>query len=155
MPMDRIKFAQLIGFISRISDTSLATGQLQVIDEIISDGIQAQPVPEPVKVPQDSLRELIEALYSDRKVDAIKAYRNLTGESLLNSKNFVESFNQPALYRIKNVLDTEETGDALVEVARNAHKAELQLAWLVKFFETESPTDYELRCYLIDRIIKP
>lgn len=107
MPMDRIKFAQLIGFISRISDTSFATGQLRVIDEIISDGIQAQPVPEPEKVSQDSVRELIEALYSDRKVDAIKAYRNLTGESLLDSKNFVESvLIEPAVYRIKNILDS-------------------------------------------------
>jgi hypothetical protein len=30
--------------------------------------------------------------------------------------------------RIQSALDTDETGEALIEVARNAHKAELKLA---------------------------
>jgi hypothetical protein len=34
------------------------------------------------------------------------------------------------LYSIQNALGTEETGDALVEVARNAHRAEQELAAL-------------------------
>ena len=33
---------------------------------------------------------------------------------------------ETTLKRVQDALDTDETGDALVEVARNAHRAELQ-----------------------------
>ena len=36
---------------------------------------------------------------------------------------------------IQDALGTAETGDALVEVARNAHRAEQQFAWLTKKLE--------------------
>lgn len=35
--------------------------------------------------------------------------------------------------RIQDALGTEETGEALIEVARNAHKAEMELASTYNF----------------------
>lgn len=41
--------------------------------------------------------------------------------------DIIENY-QKLIKRIQDALGTEETGDALVEVARNAHKAERELA---------------------------
>ena len=43
--------------------------------------------------------------------------------------------------RIKAALGTEENGDALVEVARNAHRAEIELASTYNFGSFEDMVD--------------
>jgi hypothetical protein len=43
-----------------------------------------------------------------------------------------------AYQRIKDALGTDEDGDALIEVARNAHRAEQQLAAVLHKIEQES-----------------
>lgn len=42
---------------------------------------------------------------------------------------------------VQGALGTEETGEALIEVARNAHKAELELASLHREYDDEDPDD--------------
>jgi len=39
-------------------------------------------------------REIIEALQTDRKIEAIKLYRNVTGSDLLGANTFIESLQQ-------------------------------------------------------------
>ncbi len=47
------------------------------------------------------------------------------------------------IWRIQSALGTEETGDALVEVARNAHRAEQKLASIQRHIERPCDTEAE------------
>jgi hypothetical protein len=45
--------------------------------------------------------------------------------------------NEELIKRIQDALGTEEAGEALIEVARNAHRAEMDLASTYNFDEFE------------------
>lgn len=46
---------------------------------------------------------------------------------------------QELIKRIQDALGTAETGEALIEVARNAHRAELELASTYNFDDEDAP----------------
>lgn len=92
MKLDKIRFATLIGYLSRIS------GQTFAVDEIVEiDGIIDVPVPEPVVSPS-RIDELLTCMITANEagfIPAIKAYRSLTGSGLKESKEAIEKYRQP------------------------------------------------------------
>jgi hypothetical protein len=59
------------------------------------------------------------------------------------------------LYRIKEALDTEEAGDALVEVARNAHRAEMAYAVHLTKQRTTDVPDLQRIADAFEKLTKP
>jgi ribosomal protein L7/L12 len=125
MKLDKVRFATLISYISRCAGVTFSVSEIVEIDDIIDMPI---PEPEPVRVSADDINMMMELMSNgNRKIDAIKLHRQMTGYALKESKDAVEKY-WPITRRIADALGTEETGEALVEVARNAHKAERELA---------------------------
>lgn len=134
MRLDKYKFASLIAMISNWGCV-LSPIRIQDIDDAINID-----TPDPVaSYPDAHDINYLMALMADgtKKIEAIKLHRKLTGFGLKESKDMVEKYWPVQSYsplkvdylkRIADALGTEETGEALVEVARNAHRAELELA---------------------------
>lgn len=125
MKLDKIKFATLIGYISRAAGVTFSVSEIVEIDDIID-----MPIPEPTeKVINVADLHVLMALMQEgtKMIDAIKQHRMMTGCGLKESKDAVDKY-WPITRQIQDALGTAETGDALVEVARNAHRAELELS---------------------------
>lgn len=128
MKLDKVRFATLIGYISRAAGVTFSVSEIVEIDDIIN-----MPIPEPAeKVINIADLHTLMALMQEgsQTIAAIKAYRALTGVGLKESKDVVEKYwpDYSILSRVADALGTEEKGQALVEVARNAHRAEQELA---------------------------
>lgn len=87
--LDKIKFAQLISYISHITGSTLATEEVAAIDATID-------VEAPEKVLKlDELHELMRCMMTAKDegfIPAIKAYRTLTGVGLKEAKDAVEKY---------------------------------------------------------------
>lgn len=83
--MDMIKFASFISYLTAMMNSGdrgkLANHEIENVKNHI-DGLV-----NPIKV---NLYPLFDAIVAGKKIDAIKAYRELTGEGLLESKNAIE-----------------------------------------------------------------
>lgn len=87
MKLDRIKFAMLIGYLVRHCEANIRSDDMGEIDNMIDINV------EPVKtnlVEAARVDELLATMCNGKKIEAIKAYRLLTGSTLLESKNTVE-----------------------------------------------------------------
>ena len=100
MKLDKIAFAKLIGYLGRQFAISLDSLDMQTIDDLID--VQA-PTPEPLVVPKASCIDvdtLLSRMGKDGyKIEAIKAYRALTGAGLKESKDAVERYWPSSEYR--------------------------------------------------------
>src|SRR5690349_16680844 len=87
MTMDKIAFARLIAYIIALTGADLSEAQIMKIDSLTK-----QPIPEPRRNASPAeITALFEAMLSDRKIEAIKIHRTLTGYGLKESKDAVES----------------------------------------------------------------
>jgi ribosomal protein L7/L12 len=89
MKLDKIKFACLIGWFSAKLNGDISENEIQLIDDIID--IEA---PDTIKhVMTEEINNLM-ALMAEgiRKIEAIKSYRNLTGQGLKESKDQIEKY---------------------------------------------------------------
>lgn len=79
---------------------------------------------------------ILQAMKAGRKIEAIKAVRTLTALGLKEAKDLVEDNWAVSavdyITLIQDALGTAETGSDLVEVARDAHRAEQENAALHK-----------------------
>jgi len=88
--LDKIKFAQVIGFIQRQFAISMNTNELTELDDLID-----MPEPEPQLVPGKADPVELDMLLflmaqGNQKINAIKQYRMITGMGLKDSKDAVE-----------------------------------------------------------------
>lgn len=96
--MDAIKFAILVAYFqSKIYQANndgcseLADYEIETLARYVKD-CSTPPVTPSVSYPTvGEVRSLIEYMASDRKIEAIKMYRNLTGDGLVESKKAIES----------------------------------------------------------------
>lgn len=79
------KFAKLISVITHLADRELSVNEIDGIDSIVADET-------PFRADPGAVNELLSAMLLGKKIEAIKAYRALTGESLVNAKNVVEGY---------------------------------------------------------------
>ena len=88
MKLDKIKFAKVVSWISRITNgLEFAEDDLKELDNIID-----------IKAPTvdiNDVNSLLDAMQAGRKIDAIKAYRQLTGQGIKESKDAVEKYWRP------------------------------------------------------------
>lgn len=84
--MDKIKFAVLIATIQRMINRG---GTLD--NEGISE-IDRLTINEPNKVNPQLIHDLLAAMKKEGFIEAIKAYRTLTGEGLKESKDAIEKY---------------------------------------------------------------
>lgn len=83
--MNMFKFAEFISYLTVISGHRI---DLQFIEGI---ELRIKELVAPMAVPKVNLQPMFEAMRNSRKIDAIKAYRDLTGEGLKESKDAIES----------------------------------------------------------------
>lgn len=91
MKLDKIAFAKVVALVARIVQGGQIVGH--DIDEL--DHLIDIPIPEPVK--SYALPSEVDALLAamnqpGKKIEAIKAYRSLTGAGLKESKDAVERY---------------------------------------------------------------
>jgi len=85
MKLDRIKFATLIGYCANRGMTVDKT-DVEVLNALTEINV------EPVPYADDALvNDLLKAMKNGNKIDAIEAYRSLTGLGLKDSKDAVEA----------------------------------------------------------------
>lgn len=90
MKLDKIKFASLIGFISYRYHLTITPDDIREMDAIIEVEIpEASRVITNLNDVNDLLKYMAGGTY---KIEAIKAYRNLTGVGLKESKDAVERY---------------------------------------------------------------
>ena len=82
--MDRVNFARLASVLSTIAGRSLSEEELRELDIFISHCGLGRCDPDVVNTLMQRMRR------GDSKIEAIKAYRSLTGLGLVESKNAVE-----------------------------------------------------------------
>lgn len=89
--MDRLKFSQLISYITMLTNhnhTVLHSQHIEYIDQLVK--------PTPMfdnKVPFDKVDLLLSLMQEKtKKIEAIKAYRDLTGAGLKEAKDAVEKY---------------------------------------------------------------
>lgn len=86
MKLDKIRFAMLVSWISRRGAVELNAGDCSELDNLID-------VPMDVEFTSvEKVDDLLKSISEGRKIDAIKAYRALTGSGLKESKDTVEMF---------------------------------------------------------------
>lgn len=89
MKLDKIKFARLIGFIASITGKDFTSDDVDYIDRMID-------VEMPVstgKVSEDDVNILLKEIIDPNGfINAIKAYRILTGAGLKESKEAIEKY---------------------------------------------------------------
>lgn len=79
--MDKIVFARLIAYLSALTHHSYDEFEIRQIDDLVSRA----PAPS-----VGNVRNLLYAMSNDRKIEAIKEFRTLTGDGLKESKEAVE-----------------------------------------------------------------
>lgn len=83
--MNMIKFASFISYLTALMNSGergkLAEHEIESVKTHLDSLIERQNV---------NLTSLFDALACSRKIEAIKEYRTLTGEGLLESKNAIE-----------------------------------------------------------------
>lgn len=90
MKLDKVRFATLIGFISRSAGVTFSVSEIVEIDDIID-----MPIPEPVEkiINVDQLHTLMALMQEGtQKIEAIKQHRMMTGYALKESKDAVEKY---------------------------------------------------------------
>ena len=84
MKLDRLKFAELIGYVS--SFYRMEKEDIEKIDSLIDIEVPVQTN----HVPCEAVDDLLKQMLAGEKIPAIKAYRVLTGAGLKESKDAVE-----------------------------------------------------------------
>ena len=90
MKLDKLKFAMVIGFIQRQYAISFSVNELYEIDNMIDVDVPVADVKYPLARDVDDLLRQLNA--PDGFIPAIKAYRNLTGQGLKESKEAIERY---------------------------------------------------------------
>ncbi len=85
MRLDKIRFARLVAFITTLNPQSHI--DLEYLDSLCD--INVKPVSTEL-IEASRVDDLLRYMQRGEKINAIKAYRSLTGASLLESKNAVE-----------------------------------------------------------------
>lgn len=94
MKLDKVRFATLIGYISRAAGVTFSVSEIVEIDDIIDIPV---PTPETVKCNPEQLHTLMALMHnSTYKIEAIKQHRMMTGYGLKESKDIVEKYWRPA-----------------------------------------------------------
>jgi hypothetical protein len=93
MKLDNIRFARVISYISSsICNYQLSLGTIEDLNDLID--FEA-PIVTP-KASQTDVNDLLAAFAAgDRKIEAINAYRSLTGAGLKESKDAIEKYSPP------------------------------------------------------------
>jgi ribosomal protein L7/L12 len=87
MKLDKIKFARLIGIITHIVNRTLNEDEIDVFNHIIDFDVQE------TKASCMHVDELLKQMINpDGFINAIKAYRTLTGAGLRESKEAIEKY---------------------------------------------------------------
>jgi ribosomal protein L7/L12 len=102
MKLDNIRFARVISYISAtICNYQLSVGVIEDLNDLIDFEVPT-PVELPVstsifgKASETDVNKLLYAFSAgDRKIEAIKAYRSLTGAGLKESKEAIEKYSPP------------------------------------------------------------
>jgi ribosomal protein L7/L12 len=89
MKLSRIKFAKLIGNIERQHAVNMTENEIEDIDNLVDVDI-----PEPKNVVDPALVDklLLEIGRGEGFIEAIKAYRTLTGAGLKEAKDAIEKY---------------------------------------------------------------
>jgi len=97
MKLDKIAFAQVISYISS-SVGSMSSYTIEELDKMIDVVV---PLPEPAPKASCTDVDILLALMKEgtKKIEAIKAYRTLTGAGLKESKDAVERYWTSSEYR--------------------------------------------------------
>lgn len=90
MKLDKIKFAQLIGFLERVHALNLQQKDVEFIDELID--VEAPGATKALIHEVDELLRCMLSAGSDGFIPAIKAYRALTNAGLKEAKEAVERY---------------------------------------------------------------
>lgn len=90
MKLDKIKFAALVAFIQIKSRNLLEAEDVRDLDNLIDFEMVA---PKQIGCNPDRLNAMLELMANgQKKIEAIKAYRELTGSGLKESKDAVEAY---------------------------------------------------------------
>jgi ribosomal protein L7/L12 len=90
MKLDKIRFASLVGFLSCRYALTFTQDDIREVDELIEFEVeQPKAGVVPCGLVDELLRRMAEGTH---KIEAIKAYRVLTGASLKESKDAVEKY---------------------------------------------------------------
>lgn len=89
MKLDKIKFASLVGFISCRYALTITQDDMHEIDNLIDIDV---PQPEQIYPNASLVTDLLVALRDQKKIDAIRAHRAMTGMGLKESKDEVEKY---------------------------------------------------------------
>lgn len=119
MKLDKIKFARVIAYVSQlmVKYDGLSAEHVEDIDRLID--IYVEPVKIPL-APVESVNELLrEIINPDGFINAIKAYRSLTGASLKESKDAVEKYRSLPSFRHSEPKDVT-TGATLGDILGKA-----------------------------------
>lgn len=95
--MDKIAFAQLIGYISSNMATPMERHKIEYVESLIASSVTVQ---KPVMADAGMINYMLKSIKANQKIEAIKAYRSLTGYGLKESKDAIEAHwpNKPADY---------------------------------------------------------
>lgn len=131
MKLDKVRFATLIGYLSRATGQTFAVSEIVEIDDIIDIAI---PEVSQGRADVEQLDRLMFLMaQGTQKIEAIKVHRAMTGYGLKESKDAVEkhwhsSTEAQLLARVRQALGTTADGDDLVQAARNAYRNSEELA---------------------------
>jgi ribosomal protein L7/L12 len=81
----KVKLAKIISIVTHLAERQLDDDEIERFDSILA-------LETPYRADPGSVNEVLSAMYGGRKIEAIKAYRNLTGASLVDSKNAIEGY---------------------------------------------------------------
>ena len=99
MKLGRHEFARLIAHVACIAANKgkLAPYDIEDIDNIVDFDVP-NATPERIYTSCGMVDEMLAAVASNRKIDAIKAYRSITGVGLKEAKDAIEAYwlRQPA-----------------------------------------------------------
>lgn len=90
--MDKIKFAVLISWLSKTTGYEFGGREVEQIDDFINQGMP-ETNPEPAHLNLDRLNDLgclLSAIKHDKKIEAIKHFRSLSGFGLKEAKDCIE-----------------------------------------------------------------
>lgn len=88
MKLDRMKFAALVGWIAGRFAVQMDYDDYRMLDNLVD--IDVTPVEVPGKANPADINALMSAIHQGNRIDAIKAYRSLTGFGLKEAKDAVE-----------------------------------------------------------------
>ena len=85
MMNSKLKFAKFVAYVANLVERQLDDDEVERLDELTRNE-------EPLKAEPGAVNEILSAMFAGRKIDAIAAYRNLTGASLVSSKTAIEGY---------------------------------------------------------------